>query len=205
MTDLLDSISPMLLGEAKRPFDDPGWTAELKFDGYRVLAGIRDGRARLKSRNGADATKWYPELQSLSALPGEPILDGEVCVLDELGRSDFNRLQDRSRRRGRPTGSEGVVYCVFDLLSHRGKDMREQPLSKRKAALKRLLSKAPASVMLVQDVPGQVPWLYTQALSLELEGIVAKRLDSQYLAGQRSDAWLKIKRPGAIPPERFKR
>jgi bifunctional non-homologous end joining protein LigD len=85
MTSLASS-EPMMLCEVKAPFDAPGWTAEFKYDGYRVLAGVEAGRLALKTRNGADATRWYPELQSLAQLRGAPhILDGEVCVLDDLG------------------------------------------------------------------------------------------------------------------------
>lgn len=200
-------LEPMLLEEVRPSLAPDGqeWTAEIKFDGYRLLAGVADGKATLRSRNGANATSWYPELQSLGVLPGSPILDGEVCVLDSLGRSDFNRLHDRSRRRGRPSGSDGVVFCAFDLLAWKGRDLRQQPLYKRKAALAKLLATPVDSVMLCQDMPGQVRWLYQQALALELEGVVAKRLDSLYLSGERSSAWLKVKRPGAVPPERFKR
>jgi bifunctional non-homologous end joining protein LigD len=201
---LLD-IEPMLLGEVPRPFDEPRWTAELKYDGYRVLAGIEKAGVRLKSRNGADATKWYPELQSIGALPSGTVLDGEVCVLDDIGRSDFMRLQARSRRRGRPPGSDPVVFCAFDVLVYRGRDLRANPLHDRKATLRGLLVEPPQSVLLVQDMPDKVEWLYHQAIALELEGIVAKRLDSVYLSGQRSNAWLKIKRPNAIPAQRFKR
>ncbi len=88
-TPSFDEITPMPLGEVKSPFSDPGWTAEIKFDGYRVLASVQSGKVRLKSRNGADATSLHPELQSLGELQGNPILDGEVCVLDDLGRSDL--------------------------------------------------------------------------------------------------------------------
>jgi bifunctional non-homologous end joining protein LigD len=141
----------------------------------------------------------------LASLPNGNILDGEVCMLDDIGRSDFMRLQARSRRRGRPAGSDPVVFCAFDLLVHRGQDMRAKPLKQRKAKLARALEKPLAHVLLVQDMPDKVAWLYEQALALQLEGIVAKRLDSPYLAGVRSDNWLKIKRPGAIPAQRFKR
>lgn len=196
---LLEEVRPALAP------DGPEWTAEIKFDGYRLLAGVAAGAAVLKSRNGADATKWYPELQSLGSLPGSPILDGEVCVLDELGRSDFNRLHARSRRRGRPAGSDGVVFCVFDLLAWKGRDLRQQPLAKRKAALAKLLAQPVDAVLFCHDLPGKVHWLYQKALALELEGVVAKRLDSPYVAGARSAWWLKVKRPGAVPPERFKR
>lgn len=206
LSSLLVAIEPMLLGEVKRPFDEPGWTAEVKYDGYRILALVQDGKVELKTRNGTNATAWYPEFQSLASLKGQPlIMDGEACVLDEYGRSDFNRLQDRSKRRGKPAGSDDVVFCAFDLLIHAGRDWRARPLFKRKAKLAKVLSSKPASTLYVQDVPSQVPWLYVQALNLQLEGIVAKRQDSPYLSGERSDVWLKVKRPGAVPPERFHR
>jgi bifunctional non-homologous end joining protein LigD len=200
----------MLLSEVDAPigseFNAPGWTAEIKYDGYRVLARAADGRVQLKTRNGTDATHWYPELRSLCVLQRQPlILDGEVCVLDEIGRSDFERLQDRSRRRGRPKGSEAVVYCAFDLLVADGVDLRERPLADRKKALRELLDPPPAHVLYVSDAEGQLEWLYSNALALQLEGVVAKRLDSPYLSGQRTRAWLKIKRPGAVPAERFRR
>lgn len=202
----LDSILPMELSEATTPPAGDDWTAELKFDGYRLLAGVMSGKVRLKTRNGADATRWYPELRSLAVLPDQPlILDGEVCVLDDLGRADFNRLQDRSRRRGRPPGSDAVVYVVFDLLVHRGEDLQAMPLRDRKARLQVLLTPAPASVLYLSDMPGQVPWLYRQAVALQLEGVVAKRLDSIYRSGERTRDWLKVKRRGAIPPGRFRR
>jgi bifunctional non-homologous end joining protein LigD len=88
---------------------------------------------------------------------------------------------------------------------YRGRDLREMSLLKRKAKLKELLAQPVDRVLLVQDLPDQVAWLYEQALALQLEGIVAKRLDSPYLSGRRSDAWLKIKRRGAIPAQRFAR
>jgi bifunctional non-homologous end joining protein LigD len=200
---VLADVEPMLLGERDVPPAGPGWTAEIKYDGYRVLAGVSEDGVHLKTRNGADATRWYPELQSLATLPAGTILDGEVCVLDDIGRPNFERLQARSRRRSRPAGAEAVVFCAFDVLVYRGRDLREMSLLKRKAKLKELLAQPVDRVLLVQDLPDQVAWLYEQALALQLEGIVAKRLDSPYLSGRRSDAWLKIKRRGAIPAQRF--
>jgi bifunctional non-homologous end joining protein LigD len=201
----LAEVKPMLMGEARAPFDTEGWTAEVKFDGYRLLAGVGAGGVRLKTKGGADATAWYPELQSLAQLAGQPlILDGEVIVQDEQGRSDFNRLQARSRHRRRPPGSDAVVFYVFDLLVLRGRDLRELPLSERKDELRKLLSKPPERVLLSDHFPGQVRALYDHALAWKFEGIVAKRLDSPYVGG-RSNAWLKIKRPGAVRAGSFKR
>ena len=98
----------MLLSEVLTPFTRDGWTFELKYDGWRCLAEIRDGDVRLQSRRGFDFTRRWPAVaQSLSAIPGHHILDGEMCVLDELGRSDFDRLHLRE---------SGKTYCLFDLL-----------------------------------------------------------------------------------------
>ena len=201
----LAAIKPMLFVERDSPFDDADFTHELKFDGYRLLAEVSDGRVILKTRNGYDATPWFPEITTaLADLRGDRhVLDGEVCVLDEHGRSDFNRLHRRARRRGHKAGADPVVFCVFDLLLHAGKDIRMQSLAKRKAALNRLLRKKRDSVLLVEGVPERGVWLYQQALDLELEGIVSKRLDSPYMSGVRSVDWIKIKRPGAVPAQRF--
>lgn len=159
-----------------------------------------------KTRRGTDATKWFPELcATLADLGGgRHVLDGEVCVLDDLGRSDFERLQARAKLRRYKPGADVVVFCVFDLLVHAGKDIRQQTLAKRKLVLGKLLRKKMPSVLVVTGVSDGV-WLYQQACALKLEGIVSKRLDSIYQSGTRSSAWLKIKRPGAVPAQRFKR
>jgi bifunctional non-homologous end joining protein LigD len=199
------SIEPMLLEQARQPFEAEGWTAELKFDGYRLLVETHVGRVRLKTRRGADATRWYPELRSLAALGGRHVLDGEVAVLDQHGRSDFDALHARSRLRGWRAGAAPVVFCAFDILILAGEDVRGWPLVERKAALRELLAKPPEFVLYVQDVPGEVAGLYQQAVAWQLEGIVAKQMASVYQSGVRSPDWLKIKRPGAIPPGRFRR
>lgn len=117
--------APMLLSEGKRPapFGQVGWIFDIKYDGWRLLAGARDGKVQLATRNGVDATNWFPEVvQGLASLAGGPhILDGEVCVLDDLGRSDFNRLQDRAGRRRWFHGCDPVVFCAFDLLARDGR------------------------------------------------------------------------------------
>jgi bifunctional non-homologous end joining protein LigD len=198
----LAELSPMLL-EERRAVPQGDWHFEIKYDGYRLLAG--SSPARLKSRNGHDATAWYPEVAAaVGNLKARCIFDGEVCVLDEHGRSDFELLHRRSARRGKPPGSHHVAYCVFDLLVNGGRDMREQPIEKRKAALRKILGCCPDTLLFVDWVEDG-DWLYQQALALRLEGIVAKRAGSAYAAGKRSSDWIKVKRPGAVPAERFKR
>ena len=202
-----DALSPMLLGEVKKAFSNPAWAYELKFDGYRLMAEVAGGKVRLKSRNGTDATKWFPEVVAglATMTGGRHVFDGEVSVLDDIGRSDFERLHARAKMRGYKLGADPVVFCAFDVLVAGGRDLTKQPLAKRKARLEALLASPPPSTLHVSHVVGAGQWLYSQAAELKLEGIVAKRLDSPYLPGVRSDTWLKIKRPGAVPAQRFQR
>jgi bifunctional non-homologous end joining protein LigD len=201
--------APMLLHQGKRvpPFAQPGWLYELKFDGYRLMAGVNCGEVRLATRNGADATKWFPEVaEGLATLLGGPhVLDGEVCVLDEWGRSDFARLQDRAHRRRWYEGCDSVVFCAFDLLARDGRSLIGLPVENRKAQLQKLLTPAPAGVLYVGHFDAEHGReLFEHAKELKLEGLVAKRLGSLYMPGKRSPDWVKCKVPGAVPPERFK-
>lgn len=201
-----ESITPMLLGEGEKPFTDPAWLFEIKYDGYRCLAEVRNGLAQLRSRNSSNMTAWFPEVvRGLSTLKGSHIIDGEVVVLDEYGRSDFHRLQDRAKRRRYVPGRDRVVFAAFDQLAYAGQSIMEWPLTDRKAALQRLLTPAVPSVLFLDHVRNDGEWLYQQALGLQLEGIVAKRADSAYQPGVRTADWIKIKRTGTVPAERFKR
>ena len=192
----------MLLSERKHVPASDEWRFELKYDGIRILASTDP--VRLQTKGGADATAWFPELAAgLASLGPGHILDGEVCCLDDIGRSDFDRVLRRARRRRWYPGADLVVYCVFDLLVKSGRDIRGQTYERRKAALSSLLSKRPASLLYVDhDHNGR--WLFEQALALQLEGIVGKRVSSTYQAGIRSPDWIKIKRPGSVPPNRFR-
>lgn len=102
-------------------------------------------------------------------------------------------------------GAPRVVYCVFDVLRLDGRDVMSQPLRVRKALLAELLSVRPSSVREVGFVEAEGEWLYEQAVALELEGIVAKLSSSTYQPGIRTRDWVKFKRPGHVPPERFRR
>lgn len=200
----LDTLCPMLLTERKAVPREAGWLYEIKFDGYRVLASTGPG-GRLKSRGGIDASSWFPEVvAALADMPAGTVLDGEACVLDDLGRSDFDRLHARARRKGWYEGADLVVYCVFDVLVAKGKDLRATALERRKAALARLMRAHSDRVLHVSGTEDGA-WLYKTALQIELEGVVGKRLGSTYQDGVRSADWFKVKRPGAVPPERFKR
>jgi bifunctional non-homologous end joining protein LigD len=202
----------MLLDERLLDLEEPGWIYEIKFDGYRVLAEFGEGvKTELRTRHGADATKWFPEVvKSLASIKGGPfITDGEACVLDDLGRSDFEKLQDRARRRRWFPGAGSVTYAVFDLLIDQGEDITQLPLVERKARLAELLKGPPPSVLYVNHFDNEAHDINTivrdAVVPFELEGLVAKRKESVYQPGVRSSDWVKVKRKNAIPAQRFKR
>lgn len=190
------------------PFDSPDFIYEIKFDGYRGLARVEDGTARLFTKSRVEATKRFPEIaQALSALPGGPhILDGEIAVLDQYGRSDFWKLRERASRRRWYPGAPHCTYMAFDMMMCNGQDVMDLPLVMRKELLAELLAPLPKnSVMYVQDFDADASLFPRFVLAYELEGFVAKRKSSPYLPGVRSDDWRKIKRKGAVEPQRFKR
>ncbi|WP_213956325.1 hypothetical protein [Variovorax sp. dw_954] len=201
----------MLLDERPFDLDQLGWLYEIKFDGYRLVAEIDGGVVTLRTKGGADSSRWFPEIvDSLrKTLPaGRYVLDGEICALDDVGRSDFDLLHQRALRRRWYPGAPAVVYCVFDLLVNKGRDITQLPLSERKPALIALFSKGAPGILVVTGFEGEGEgrWLFKGPVhQLELEGMVAKRLDSVYRPGVRSPDWVKVKRSGATPAERFKR
>lgn len=209
----IDQLAPMLLDERKvAPDDQADYIAEIKYDGYRVLAEFGQGVCTLKTKNGADCTRWFPEIaEPLANLAcGRTVVDGEMCILDELGRTDFNALHDRARRRRFRDGDLPVTYCVFDLLVQDGYSVMERPLVERKAELATILDPPPPNVLYARHIDSgtdaaPVSWLFAHALGLKLEGVVAKLAQSPYEPGVRTTAWFKLKRPGAVPPERFHR
>lgn len=204
----IDALRPMLLDKRKHPpFDSEEWAFEVKYDGWRVLAEFGAGTPKLRTRQGLDASTWFPEVgKALVDLRGGPhVVDGEICVLDDLGRSDFERLQTRARRKCWYQGCDPVVFCVFDLLVQSGRSVMSLPYAERKKRLARLFTPKPKhSLLFVQSIPDTGKELFAHAVALELEGIVGKRKDSAYEPGERTDVWRKVRRPGAVPPERFK-
>ncbi|MGO4332615.1 hypothetical protein AB4Z48_17600 [Cupriavidus sp. 2TAF22] len=128
----------MLLTDRQAVPSTGEWHWEIKYEGYRLLATT--GTPTLQTRGGSDATRWFPEIaEALCKLPPGNVVDGEVCVLNDLGISDFDRLHRRAARRRWHVGADLVAYCVFDLLVAGDRDFRAQPIEKRKIALHRLL------------------------------------------------------------------
>ena len=138
-------VPPMLATLVAAPFDDPDWLFEVKWDGYRVEAVIRDGKARIWTRRRLDAATYFPQLAGEAPWieAREAIVDGEVVALDDAGRPRFSLLQDRTGIRtgrtpgtGRPGEPAPIVYQVFDLLHLDGQSLLSVPLEERKRLLR---------------------------------------------------------------------
>jgi bifunctional non-homologous end joining protein LigD len=190
-------LEPMLATLAEKVFSHPAWLFEIKWDGVRALAWIRDGKLELRARSGRVITGSYPELEGL---PGrfraaEAVLDGEIVVLDERGRSDFGRLQQRMHVVRPPAAllrQAPVIYHLFDLLYCDGYDLRNVTLVERKQLLSRLLG--PGDPFRFADhVLEKGRELFELAQQEALEGVIGKQLYSAYAAGGRSHSWLKFK------------
>jgi bifunctional non-homologous end joining protein LigD len=188
---LPEFIEPQLAALAGKPPSGDSWVHEVKFDGYRLLARIDAGRAKLKTRSGLDWTTKFPSLKkALEALPVVTALfDGEVVVETERGTPDFAGLQtDLSEGR-----SDRFRYYLFDLLYLDGVDLTGATLLDRKQALAQLLSGYEGDVLKMSEhftARGDV--MLTHACRLGLEGIVSKLKSARYRSG-RSKAWLKTK------------
>jgi bifunctional non-homologous end joining protein LigD len=157
-------------------------------DGYRLEAIKHGDSVRLYSRRGNDFTqKFFRIAMSVSRIKENSfILDGEAVAVDEHGRPSFQMLQNRSSM---PSGWS-LAYYAFDLLQLNGKDLKDKPLKERRTLLEKVIGKS--GVLLSQSLPGTLSQIL-QAVKLHgLEGVVAKRLDSKYRAGERSKSWLKL-------------
>jgi bifunctional non-homologous end joining protein LigD len=181
-------IKPMLATLVKEPFDHLDWIFEVKWDGYRAIAEIRDGDVSLYSRNRISLNqKFIPITDSLRKFGFEAVLDGEIVVVDDEGRPDFQMLQNYSK-----SGSGHLLYYVFDLLHFRGHDLTNLSLIRRKELLKKILPSDPE--IKFSDHIGKEGVLFFNVVKEKgLEGIIAKHSQSAYLMGRRSRQWLKVK------------
>ena len=182
----------------EKPFDDPEWIFEVKWDGYRAVTFIENGKARLVSRNQNDLSGQYSELQALPKFikAKTAVLDGEVVALDEQGRSSFSLMQQRTGIRGGGRRTAGrsdvpVIYYVFDLIYLDGYDLRRVSLEDRKRVLAEITT-ASEILRYSDHYPGQGTALFAAAKEKGLEGILAKRRGSCY-EERRTREWLKIK------------
>jgi len=163
------------------------WSYEPKWDGYRAIAEKTATRVKIYSRNLNDLTGQYPAIAAaLNRLkPSQFVLDGEIVALDARGRPSFQALQHRA------SGETAIAFYTFDILSVNGRDLTGLPLDARRVELRHLKLASP--LLLSDALPGTAEEIIRAIRRLKLEGIVAKRRESIYRPGKRSDDWIKVR------------
>jgi bifunctional non-homologous end joining protein LigD len=178
--------APMLAASTDSPPRGPGWAFEPKWDGYRAIVTVSGGEMTFTSRNSNDLTERFAELARAARLgirSADAVLDGEICALDARGRARFSLLQD---------GSGRLVLVAYDLLELDSEPLVDLPLAERRRRLVGVCDENRGSVIVSpQFEDGEA--LLAAAREQELEGVVAKRLDSRYQPGRRSSDWQKVK------------
>jgi bifunctional non-homologous end joining protein LigD len=177
--------TPMFATSADTLPSGDGWVFEPKWDGYRAIVTVSGGEVALTSRNGNDLSERFREVARVAALgisSSDAVLDGEICALDEQGRSRFSLLQE---------GAGTLALVLFDLLEVDSEPLLEKPLRERRKRLAGIVREGGQVLVSPQFEDGDA--LLTAARAQELEGVVAKRLDSRYHPGRRSADWHKMK------------
>jgi bifunctional non-homologous end joining protein LigD len=189
---LPEFVPPSLATLSDTPPNGANWIHEIKLDGYRIEARLDRGKVRLFTRNRQDWTHRFKTIaDAVAKLPAETaLLDGELVAQNEKGFSSFSLLQTDLKEGN----SERLVYWVFDLLYLDGRDLAEEPLLARKAALERLLrpGNSASPIRYCEHLEGNGAAILKRACDIELEGIVSKRSDAPYRPG-RSDNFVKTK------------
>jgi bifunctional non-homologous end joining protein LigD len=185
----IGSITPMLAQLSDKPFDSKDWIFEIKWDGYRAVAEVNDKKVLLYSRNGLSFLEKYPVVvQELKKLKHKVILDGEIVVLNENERPDFQKLQHYEENKHFP-----IQYYVFDCLEVDGQQIMDLPLVERKKILKKIIPPRNSVVKYSDHIKEYGKDFFAEISSNDLEGMIAKRADSIYSPGVRTREWLKIK------------
>ena len=189
-----DFIPPMLATLVAAPFDDPDWSFEIKWDGFRVETVVDRGDVRMWTRGQQDAARYFgPFLDPADWIAADQaIVDGEVIALDDHGEPDFALLQARIKGRGTGGAPTPFVYEVFDLMYLDGRSLLDEPLDVRRALLKDVIGADPR-VRLSEDIAGEGLAFFEAARKRGLEGIMAKDRRSPYLPGKRAMSWQKVK------------
>ncbi len=185
---LEDYIPAMLAKETDKPFSKEDWIYEIKWDGYRAIAEVNNKDIKLYSRKGNSFLSAYPEVvEELSTMKLNAVLDGEIVVLNEQGNPDFHKLQEYGFNRNFP-----LQYYVFDLLELEGKKLYSTPLIERKKLLAEIIKSNPI-IKYSDHIEERGEDFFEVIKEKDLEGIMAKRMGSEYYPGKRSADWLKIK------------
>ncbi len=183
-----EAIEPMLATSTKKIFNDPAWIYELKWDGYRMIANIKDGKVELYSRNGISFNSKFSRLvRDLEQIPHNTILDGEVVVVDKKGIPDFQKLQNYDEQ----TLGE-LRFYVFDMLFLNGLSMMDLPLLQRKSLIEEVIEDT-YHTFYCEHLEGMGSTFFQRAIDAGMEGVIAKKADSVYTPGYRSEKWLKVK------------
>jgi bifunctional non-homologous end joining protein LigD len=181
-------VEPMLSTLVDKPFDDPDWIFEVKWDGYRAIAIMNGHSVSLQSRNNKSFNeKFYPVYDALVKWNQHVVLDGEIVVVNENGISNFGALQNwRSEADGE------LIFYIFDILWLNGHDLRSLVLTERKNILKTQIPSSP-NIRLSESFDQFGIRFFKTVKKLGLEGMIAKKKLSTYLENNRSGEWLKIK------------
>ena len=177
-------LKPMLATLIEEPFNEDNWIYELKLDGYRIISEVRNKNVSLLSRGQLNFTDKYPSVsEALSQINHDVVFDGEVIVIGQDSKPNFNMLQHY--RKNYPT-----VYYIFDLLWLDGVNLMKNPFTERRKLLSEIL---PSSEVLKfsADFDDGIA-LYNQVKEMGMEGIVAKKKDGIYVPGVRTQSWLKV-------------
>lgn len=194
---LQDPVAPMLASADRKVPTGEAWRFEIKWDGIRVMLSLQEGQVRLRTRNNLDVTHAFPELTQAGHFRATcGLFDGEIVCLDGVGKPVFNHVLKRTLA-GSAAAAEKLlkqypVHCyLFDVLHLDGRTLIQEPLVKRRTWLKDTIkAHTPYRISEMLD-DGQALWNAAQAHALE--GIMAKRLDSVYQPGKRTDSWIKVK------------
>lgn len=181
-------VDPMAARLVERLPEGKAWLYEVKFDGYRALL-IKSGDAvQIRSRNDKDLTARYPAVAAAARRlrAAAAVVDGELVAVDAAGQPSFQALQHREAHP-----AHTVVFYAFDLVHLNGQDLTRRPLEERRVSLPAVVTNS--GILLSEALGGTVAQITEAVRGLGLEGIVAKRKDSRYVAGERSDAWQKLK------------
>jgi bifunctional non-homologous end joining protein LigD len=181
-------IEPMYARLVNQLPEGSEWLYEVKFDGYRCLAGRDSKKVTLWSRRANLFTDQFPNIaQASQRLPPGTLVDGEIVALDANGRISFNLLQ---RHRSK---AQALLFYVFDVLAYRGRTLMQESLERRRQVLAEAIKGKAAPIALSESLDASTDELVRVAKEFGFEGIVAKRKDSVYESGKRTGAWVKYR------------